>query len=438
MFLRSALALFALLLVEGVLQLVSLASPRVAFLLSPGIERTVPDAHLRRRPNPEIIDHDAAGWRNPSVLTQADIVALGDSQTYGDEVSSPNAWPLRLGAMTGASAYNMAFSGFGPVDYYLLAPEAIAKRPKVIVLGLYSGNDFANAYAQGFVNLRAPELIADDEVTREALSAATAERPKLGSAWHAARAARRGWWKTARDGSLEPLEEKSKLWGLIRGLDRLVNQKRHGPRRRGDSVREDFDSYAESVKGLALDHYFPVRGPNAATVLTPGRREALDLEDPRIAVGMRVVVRVAMGIRDLCGDRCKLVVVLIPTKELVFEDEVAASGLEPPAAYRMLLPAEKRLWRTVAEELEAEAIDYVEVVDALRAAAAQGRNPYLSDWDGHPNVVGNEVIAREVAKYLTSQSAAGLWRGRDHGEGRPAGPSRAAVETSAAIRAFSK
>lgn len=110
-FARLALSALGLLLVELALQGVVRINSRVALALSPGLESTVPDDLLRRRPNPAVQDHDAAGWRNPEVLAHPSIVILGDSQTYGDEVSQHNAWPLLLGEELGVESYNIDVTG---------------------------------------------------------------------------------------------------------------------------------------------------------------------------------------------------------------------------------------------------------------------------------------------------------------------------------------
>jgi hypothetical protein len=388
--------LLGFLLAELVLQGLAFSSGRVGRTLSTATERVVPDDLLTERPSPAVSDHDEAGWRNPRALAHAGIVALGDSQTYGDEVSQLNAWPLELGEALGVTSYNMGFSGFGPVEYYLLGPEAMAKSPEVIVVGIYSGNDMRDAYEQAVVRSRAPELVAG-MLTPDELLAIDAERESLTDAWRTGRRMRRGRWKTWRDGNLEPLGKRIKLWGVVRGLARLGNEATLGAR--GDKVRDDFDAYAQEVATLPREYYFPLKGPHAATILTPRRGVVLRLDDPRIAAGARISVQALVGLRDRCGADCTVVAVLIPTKELVFGLEVAASGVEPPAAYRELLSDETELWRFLRAGLEAEGIEYVGVLESLRASVAAGRNPYLSDWDGHPNVTGNEVIAERVAEH---------------------------------------
>src|SRR5688572_30586092 len=97
---RAFLALTVILLdiaiLEGILGLLALASPKVNELLaSPWttgrVLATVPDERLGHRPNPDKPGHDRKGFRNPEVPAKADIIALGDSQTYGTGVQRDEA-----------------------------------------------------------------------------------------------------------------------------------------------------------------------------------------------------------------------------------------------------------------------------------------------------------------------------------------------------------
>lgn len=86
-------------LIEAMLNILTWTSPRVAQLLTSPWP-IVPDDHLGYRPSPGIPDHDSRGWRNPMAYKKADLVALGDSQTYGAGVDAMEAWPRQLEAMT--------------------------------------------------------------------------------------------------------------------------------------------------------------------------------------------------------------------------------------------------------------------------------------------------------------------------------------------------
>ena len=95
---------------EAVLQLAAGVSLRVAHEMSPAhhlafIKPDLPsvmisDPILRHRGNPDHPAHDRLGFHNETVPRHIDVVALGDSQTYGPIGKSGEAWPavLALGA----------------------------------------------------------------------------------------------------------------------------------------------------------------------------------------------------------------------------------------------------------------------------------------------------------------------------------------------------
>ena len=77
---------------EFILSLLAIVSSQVEWLISSPyssrvlIPRTVPDDRFGKMPNPKYPGHDSKGFRNLTLPTEADIVALGDSQTYGTGV----------------------------------------------------------------------------------------------------------------------------------------------------------------------------------------------------------------------------------------------------------------------------------------------------------------------------------------------------------------
>lgn len=50
--------------------------------------------------------HDRRGFRNATALRRADVVVLGDSQTWGVDATLEEAWPQQLVRLTGHSVYN--------------------------------------------------------------------------------------------------------------------------------------------------------------------------------------------------------------------------------------------------------------------------------------------------------------------------------------------
>ena len=86
--------------------------------------------------------HDILGFRNRAVPAVADVVVLGDSQTYGLNVMLEDNWPSRMAAqLPGRSVYSMAIGGWGAVQYTDLFSDAAAFRPRVVVVAFYTGND---------------------------------------------------------------------------------------------------------------------------------------------------------------------------------------------------------------------------------------------------------------------------------------------------------
>src|ERR1043166_1793444 len=112
----------------------------------------VSDPQLGVRIPPNSPGHDANGYRNAAGRQQADIVAVGDSQTWGVNVQAADAWPQQLEKIVQRPVYNMSVGGYGPVQYWQLIPKAVSLSPKVIVVGLYFGNDLYDAYSLTYAN----------------------------------------------------------------------------------------------------------------------------------------------------------------------------------------------------------------------------------------------------------------------------------------------
>ena len=106
----------------------------------------VDDPVLGHRIEPNAIGHDALGFRNSRVPQQVDVVAVGDSQTYGVSATREGSWPQQLAGLLGKPVYSMALGGYGPMDYlYLIQHETPKLHPKQLVVGFYFGNDLMDA-----------------------------------------------------------------------------------------------------------------------------------------------------------------------------------------------------------------------------------------------------------------------------------------------------
>lgn len=116
--------------------------------------------------------HDLLGFRNRSVPGYTDILILGDSQTYGNNVTMYENWPHVLARQTedvSATVYSMATGGWGAVQYLDLFTKGVALDPEVVVVAFYSGNDPLESYklaysVERWKSLRVIDGVTDDDL----------------------------------------------------------------------------------------------------------------------------------------------------------------------------------------------------------------------------------------------------------------------------------
>ena len=309
----------------------------------------------------------------------ADIVVLGDSQSEGYSVARDHAWPQQLGASLNTSVYNMAVAGYGPAEYRLLADEALALSPRVLIVGLYTGNDLANAWLRVWDDDHCPELkppLESDPAPRglPPLDMATTPRGAPDN----------------RNAVVAAFEDHCRLVGLVRAVARLIDPP---PALQPDQPDWPWDDLRDEARRQHdPDLLMTLESSVGRTLLTPDfRLRVVDRTDGRIAEGFRLTRNAMRQLRDLGADRgATLLVALIPTKELVLAPFSSASA---DSALAQLEAIEGRLLADLRLMLEAERIPHVDLVTALRESATAGRFPYRNTDDGHPNVAGNAAIA---------------------------------------------
>ena len=99
--------------------------------------------------------NDLLGFRNRAVPHQADIITIGDSQTYGNNAILEQNWPSSLRQQLDLPAafrhYSMAIGGWGAPQYYYAFMKSTFLDPRLVVVAFYTGNDpmesFSVAYA---------------------------------------------------------------------------------------------------------------------------------------------------------------------------------------------------------------------------------------------------------------------------------------------------
>ena len=388
--LRLATLGFVLIACELLLQVANTSSITARRVLAPAwevIAATIPDDRLGSRGNPLRHDHDRAGYRNPMRPSRADIVVLGDSHAYGP-ARDADGWPRRLERDLARPVYNMALPGYGPGQSLLQIDEALAFRPRLIIVAPYMGNDFIDTYA---LARRHPELLANvDPSLRAAAIARDRHVPieqevdvffLLGA--------------TSRPDSIggprQWLSQHVRFYGLARALRARFA---HDPI---PAILSREFATAEAGLTVTQRQYASVLNAGTwRTILTPAYRSLmLDDRDPRVRVGFDAATTALLQIHTRCRAAGVPVLVAIhPTKESVFWprvlDPTAHPGLEKLVADEATLRGE------MMTALDRQGVAHVDLLHALRSAPDQ---TYFEDIDGHPNAVGHAVIAKEVASH---------------------------------------
>jgi lysophospholipase L1-like esterase len=373
--------LVSLAIAEGVLRLVEKAQVGDRAIE----DKLINDPILGLKLAPYTLGHDANGFRNDSVPQQADVVVLGDSQTWGVNAERQDAWPQQLSKLSGHGVYNMGMGGFGPAQYKALLPQALGLSPKIIVVGFYFGNDIYDAYhmAYQFEAHRDLRSRAGGDLSVDTVG------DKTNQLWNEEKQFHATFGRTSLAGLSLWLREHV-------AIGRLLNRVHLWP------GAQDVDY--EIDKSWASVH--PDRGaicdwPGEETVFTTAYRLAgLDLDEPRIAEGVRISQELLSQMQiETEANRTKLIVLLLPTKETVYAR--AQSGkLKLDANYQKLVDMEARIRAAIILNCQNKHISCVDALPQLTAALDHGERLYPTTTESHPNARGYFVIASAVKENL--------------------------------------
>lgn len=111
----------------------------------PVAPRFAPHSTLGFVLDPDSNEIDANGFRNSSIPSQVDVVAIGDMQTAGMSLPVAQTWPAVFAKTTSQSIYNLAVPGYGPQQYQHLVQQALKLKPRQIIIGLNIGTDLLDA-----------------------------------------------------------------------------------------------------------------------------------------------------------------------------------------------------------------------------------------------------------------------------------------------------
>jgi hypothetical protein len=390
--------LIGLLLCEGILSLTAALSPRVQYHLSPPWERVVvPDTLLGHRMSPYYPGNDESGFRNAAVPDSCGILAIGDSCTYGYAAAPSKSWPRQLETLCGQSAYNMSCGGYGPCEYSALLDRGLALKPTVVLIGVHPGNDFSGAFRSAYVDRRFPEAQSRDERVLHQLRVASQNGPLRGTEAGLVPSLA---MRTATGGLWVWISDHSSVYAILRELRfRLGNGGYTSPFREDEPPQDTFELAA------ARPGRIPFCGNEGCRTvfLDPSFfASSMAVTDPRIAEGFRIACESLVQMHERCGTQRRCIIVIIPTKNMVYEHLVAATESDFPEKFHSAVDHERQITIALERFLSENAIEYVNTTKSLRGALAMGGRPYPQSDDMHPNAMGYAAIARVVAERLAA------------------------------------
>jgi len=319
---------------------------------------------------------DEWGFRNPFVPDSVDIVAIGDSHTYGNTARMEDSWPYVAARLSGQSVYNMGLGGYGPNQYFhLFNSRGLELKPKTIVVGLYTGDDFSNAFLMTYGSDYWAYLrdIPPEEVDFDIWE----EPTKL--SWHKKI---RVW--LSRNSVIYQVVVHGPILGQLKGETQIRN--------------------AEKLYGSTTTLDIPE--DNILEAFIPGSMlSRLDQNSANIREGMRITFELLAEMNEISvANDIRFVVVIIPTKEMVFADYLE-NNAEIPFSHELneLFKNERLARRRIFDFLDDSGIVYVDTLPALIQSRSEGLYA-KSATDMHPNMNGYRVIGETVAEAIQNNN----------------------------------
>jgi GDSL-like lipase/acylhydrolase family protein len=381
--------LLTILVGEAMLGVLAATIPTVDALLSrTPIQAAVADERLGWRGNPAYPGHDRLGYRNREVPAEAEIVAMGDSQTYGVGVEREEAWPQQLERLSGRRTYNMGFSGWGPLQSLMVFDEGLAVHPRIVIAALYAGNDLADSFATVYRRGQFPDLRASQDRTLAALAEADRADPWIKKMNSPVDLDPKDKGRKPPRTPLEFAVQNSRIIGLALAVQQAFQ--------RAPTAADEIITSQPDENHPAFDN------GRVRTLFSPNYRlAALDLADPRIVEGERISLLALQRLREQSEARgIQFVVLLLPTKELVFKSVVSGTPLGASRAYSALVANEEMFWQRMRAALADQGIASIDTLPTLRDQLERGPAPYPETTDAHPNAIGQGVIAELVLAEL--------------------------------------
>jgi hypothetical protein len=338
---------------------------------------------------------DKNGFKNHSVPVHADIVALGDSHTFGIYNSVEETWPYYLASSTNMSVYNMGLGGYGPIQYYALVDQALSFKPKYVVIGLLLANDFFDAYNMTYNGHLVDKSEYDyhhvaynvDYWKDFRVAGFANDKPIVGATFNHEKIPLESVRVFIRNNSVlyDFLADRTYILREQLGLAK--------PHVLGTEnwANNDPDVTLRWSENLAID-----------TIFWEGERTAgVDVNNKNIREGIRLTKDLLTKIqRKVENNGARLIVALIPTKETVYEPLLSADRIKQNKAFVEVLTNEKTLRKDMTDFCKSAGITCVDLLPGLEAALAKNNRLFPKTWDGHPLGLGYKYYAESIATVI--------------------------------------
>ena len=306
----------------------------------------IPHPELGYVLDPQMEDVDLNGFRNAAVPEVVDIVTIGDSHTQGFNVTSQQSWPGQLALQLNQNVYNMGVGGYGPLQYKTLVSNALAMKPKHIVLGLYLGNDLSDV-VRGIGQRHTHDAI--DNVFRHSIKYHTAV------------------------GSMATMLIKKSAIGRPAGF--IVSH-----------PQNPTHIAANRIESLA---------------------KSLDLTDVKISAALEQTAEILAAANQQCAQQgTSFTVMLIPTRESVYFENQKNRNPELSGTLALVANRELEARTWLASVMTNQQVDFVDILPAMAAALDAKPTVYPSYDEGHPLADGYATYAASVSQKLSQNSTA--------------------------------
>jgi hypothetical protein len=312
------------------------------------------------RPFPLSTGHDAWSFRNSKIPSQTEIMAIGDSMTYGYSAPRFLSYPAQLEKITGSTVYNAGNGGWSMVQYFCAFKKFAPKLdPKIIIFGLYFGNDIRESYH--YRNLK-----CDDSLDKNVF--------------------------LVKVDDYEPsrLFGKHRSWLSKNSVFYQV-------------VKMNFEKIASIVRlKLSQKQQLLVFGSgNTKVVFSKYNVGALNIENQQISLGLEIIKNKIKEINPLCdAKKIKCYLLLIPSKRLVHKNTIElAKKKEGYTLLKTEIEAEIAVRTQVISFAKALSFSFIDPLSALQAVIGY-KKIFPHTEDIHFNGSGYGVIAEVISNRL--------------------------------------